>query len=376
MNTARVVIEEPQLETIGANIWRVSATIEGVRVFFESSVPLIPRPESFVSAFLLPAMQVHKDLELRTPVDPVFFEHLSFIRNRAIEWWPQLSGGCVHASTAAIERSGEHTGMFYSGGVDSSYVLQQKHWQVRYAVFVEGYDTPLGDMKRLAAHREQLKRTAKECGIALLSVKTNLREHPFFNQVNWGITHLAALASVAHVLQAHVKTMYVAASDIPPPWGSSPELDAAWSSSAVQIENFGADLTRLDRVRSIAKWERLRGRLRVCWENNSEDLNCGYCEKCIRSRLQLYISGAPDGLGSFPVRYPLLQSLRLLDSVGDEGRELLGQWNEIRHSLTDRRLRAEVERILDNQLPPTWRRIFRRLRQNILGYMPRGPYSS
>jgi hypothetical protein len=108
-----------------------------------------------MSVFLFPAMLVHKDLELRAPVDPVFFEHLGFIRNRAIEWWPQLSGGYVHAPTAAIERPGEHSRVFYSGGVDSSYVLQQKHSEVRYAVSVEGYDTRLHDVKRLAAHNER-----------------------------------------------------------------------------------------------------------------------------------------------------------------------------------------------------------------------------
>ena len=89
--------------------------------------------------------------------------------------------------------------------MDSSYVLQQKHSQVRYAVFVEGYDTFLEDMKRLAAHREFLKRTAKDCGITLLSVKTNLREHPFFKPMDWNITHPAALASVAHVAPSSCK---------------------------------------------------------------------------------------------------------------------------------------------------------------------------
>jgi hypothetical protein len=184
-------------------------------------------------------------------------------------------------------------------------------------------------------------------------VRTNLRSHPLFRSLSWEITHVAALASVAHALSEVVGTMYVAASDVEPPWGSAPELDAAWSSESMRIENFSAELSRLQRVASIARWEPLRGRLRVCWENKSSDLNCGFCEKCVRTRLQLHASGAPDGLDSFPGGRPLRSAIRRLEPVQHE---LHGQWREIASRLSDERLRREVERVLDGRNPPAWRR--------------------
>jgi hypothetical protein len=196
--------------------------------------------------------------------------------------------------------------------------------------------------------------------VEFVAVRTNLREHPFFREVSWGIAHVAALAAITHALGQHVHIMYVAASDVPPPWGSAPDLDAAWSSESIKIENFSAEMTRLERVRSLAQWEPLRGRLRVCWENNSSELNCGFCEKCVRTRMQLFVSGAPDGLDSFPAGFPLPSVIGRLHSVQHD---LHGQWLEICASLEDSGLRKKIERALQRRNPPLWTRALGRLKR-------------
>jgi hypothetical protein len=338
------VLEIPELtlQHNGSDSWRVGATVEGHEVYFESSVPLSPRPEALVCAFLLPAMSRRAGINVRGPLDARFIENLEFVRRRAVEWWPELGGGEVAAAPSDAPPRGPHYGAFYTGGVDSSYLLQQLHKRLRWAVFVEGFDIPLGDSVRLARSREWLSATAQACGIELLVIRTNLREHPLFQSVNWEITHGAALAAVAHTLGQHVHTQYIAASDVPPPWGSAPDLDAAWSTGPLKIENFGWELSRLDRVRSIARWERLRGRLRVCWENNTSDLNCGYCEKCARTRVQLLACGAPDGLDSFPSGFPLAPAISRLSI----GRALQEQWREVALLLDDPELRREIARVL------------------------------
>ena len=66
--------------------------------------------------------------------------------------------------------------------------------------------------------------------------------------------------------------------------------------------------------------------------DSTADLNCGFCEKCVRSRMQLYVCGARDGLDSFPKEVPLrpaLSSLRALDQ------DTVGQWDEIAARLND-----------------------------------------
>jgi hypothetical protein len=225
-----ITIPEPRLELAGPETWRISATVAGTDVFFESHVPLASRPEAFVCPFLFPAMTLHADLESRGPLSAGFLENLAFVRQRATEWWPKLSAGEVRAARVPAAQPGPALGVFYTGGVDSSYALQQLSAKLRYAVFVEGFDIRLDNPLRLARARRRLGETVRDCGVEFVVVRTNLRSHPLFNLVHWEITHVAALAAIAHALAPLVHTMYVAASDVAPPWGSAPDLDAAWSS--------------------------------------------------------------------------------------------------------------------------------------------------
>jgi hypothetical protein len=359
MRPTALRIPQPRIERPSSGVTRVTARVDGVELFFESTLPLAARSESLVSAFLLPAMTRGADLEVEGGLAPRFLDNLAFISRRAREWWPRLSPVEVRASASEEPRASEGAGVFYTGGVDSSYALQQLHSRLRYAVFAEGFDVRLDDTQRLARAREWLSRTAGACGVGFGVVRTNLRSHPLFRVLNWEITHGAALASVAHALSGVIGTMYVAATDVAPPWGSSPELDAAWSSDAMRIENFSGEMTRLQRIASIAGWEPLRGRLRVCWENKSSDLNCGFCEKCVRTRLQLHAVGARDEMGSFPPGIDLRSAIRRLEPHSHQ----LPWWRELAGRLDDPTLRREVELLLAAADPSSWRSRLRRFRR-------------
>lgn len=354
-----LLIPQPQLSMPSEGLWRVEAIVEGHPVYIEASVPLSPRPEVFLCSFYFPAMSKGWNLRVAGGLDSVSLKNLAFIQAQAMDWWPGFGGGDVGAEPVARAEAGRERAAFYTGGVDSSYVLQHLHAQLGSAVFVEGFDIPLGDEERLRATRASLRATAAECGLKLLVVRTNLREHPVFKFANWETTHIAALASVAHALGRHFHTLYVAASDVPPPFGTAPDLDAAWSSASVSIENFSAELSRLERVRSIARWEPLRGRLRVCWENSSIELNCGFCEKCVRTRLQLLVSGAESGLDSFPKDQPLIPAMRRI--VVDHA--LVGQWQQLVPLIEDRKLRRAVEKTMRRKNLPFFERAKRKTRR-------------
>jgi hypothetical protein len=359
-----IAIPEPRLERAAPDLCRVSATVAGTEVFFESRLPLSPRGEALVCPFLMPAMSLHANLDVASPLDATFQANLAFVRRRVREWWPELAAGEVRAPVAPARVPAPDSGVFYTGGIDSSYVLQQLHPRLRYAVFVEGFDIPLEDAERLGRARATLGATAAACGVEFAVVRTNLRSHPLFRLVRWGRNHIGALSAIAHLLGESVGTMFVAASDVPPPWGSAPDLDAAWSSSSVRVENFSAELSRLDRVASVARWDRLRGRLRVCLAIKTRELNCGMCEKCIRTRMQLLVSGSPEGLDSFGAGPSLRSAIGTLYAVDHE---VDAQWREIAARLKDRRLLAEVERLLAGRKQPLWRRGLRQLRWKTAG---------
>jgi hypothetical protein len=63
-------------------------------------------------------------------------------------------------------------------------------------------------------------------------------------------------------------------------------------------------MSRLDKVAAIAEWPEALAVLRVClmFDVPNGAPNCGRCEKCVRTMLELMLCGALDRATSFPVR--------------------------------------------------------------------------
>ena len=51
-------------------------------------------------------------------------------------------------------------------------------------------------------------------------------------------------------------------------------------------------MSRLDKLRIIADWDVALDHMRVCLANVPDELNCGKCEKCVRTMLGLEAIGA------------------------------------------------------------------------------------
>jgi hypothetical protein len=100
-------------------------------------------------------------------------------------------------------------------------------------------------------------------------------------------------------------------------WGSHPALDVNFSSQRLTIVHDGARFSRLDKVRELAAWPTALANLRVCTENPATGLNCGECEKCIRTRLELLAAGieATPALGDSAVPVELLERAITIDNL-------------------------------------------------------------
>lgn len=87
------------------------------------------------------------------------------------------------------------------------------------------------------------------------------------------------------------------------PFGSHPLLDPNYSSCDLQIRHDGILLSRLDKTRLVAEWDVALENLRVCNNQNRIKpgaLNCGQCEKCLRTKLALLALGKLDKTRAFP----------------------------------------------------------------------------
>jgi hypothetical protein len=321
--------------------YEVSARVGKHQINLESETKLCPRPEAFLSPLLLPTMSWNGNLETTASVCPTWLANMGQVRKIAADWWG-FGGGEISAPTETSAYKGTGTGVFFTGGVDSFFTLL-KSPDLDSLIFVEGFDVPLNDASRIEKVRRSIGDVAASKGLDPITIRTNLRRNPDFRRISWELSHISALAAIAHVLSERVAKFYVAASDVPPPSGTHPDLDRLWSSSTVQIVGHGWNMTRLDRVKAIADDPLVHRHLRVCWENRSTGLNCGVCEKCVRTQLQFATAGTLGSIESFPAG----DLVQRVDGVPKVGASVQNQWAELAEELTAGDLKAAINRLIE-----------------------------
>jgi hypothetical protein len=130
----------------------------------------------------------------------------------------------------------------------------------------------------------------------------------------WGEQyHGALLASIGHVLAHDFGEVLIPGSapeTLLHPWGSHPELDPLWSSDGVEFVHDGA-VTRGEKIDLIKDSDMALENLRVCFQVGTERLNCGECEKCMRTMVALRIVGALERCPTLPDDVPLDRLARL-----------------------------------------------------------------
>lgn len=298
--------------------WRVAARVGGREVFFESSTPLAPAREAFLQAFLFPAMCRGRDLVTDGPVCPRWRENTAGARAIAREWWGFRGGGIRCAGDEALVPAAGQS-LFFGGGVDSFYTLRTERSRLTHLLYVEGYDVPLADADRLARIGEWNRAVAAECGLELVVVRSGLRDHPDFKVLSWTNSFGGAVAAAGHLLRRSCGTAWLAndghVTEINP-WvlGMHPRLTPFWSSGAVRFVHHGEGVLRCEKAATIAEWPLARKHLRVCWKNTGDGLNCGVCEKCVRTQLEFFAAGQLEALESMPPG-PLVDRLDAVPGV-------------------------------------------------------------
>jgi hypothetical protein len=122
--------------------------------------------------------------------------------------------------------------------------------------------------------------------------------------------------------------------------GHQPYFDQYCSNDAFTLLTDGGGIARTAKLRNIAADTLALTGLRVCWQGADVSRNCGRCEKCLTTMLNMKIAGIDPRL-AFDVDMDLSQLLatgrRTLYQVRDLG-ELV--WNDVK---ADPRFRSEAE---------------------------------
>jgi len=276
--------------------------------------PSGPSGEAFLLAgFPLAVRHGERRIRIGAAVCPMLVEGLHTVHG----WWRKW--GLVRHPMPKIETDGSPapvpgptgtgpTGTlgFLSGGVDSTHMLLRNRKLYRRGdpayiegvLLVHGFDIGKRAYRPEDSHFEmtvgRLSGLTAALDLELLPCSTNLRHLPSPPGTWSYLHHGAALAGVAHAATGGPVRLFLAASfEVAhmTPWGSHPLVDPYYSSQRLTMLHEGTRFSRLAKVAEIAESPQALANLRVCPANPAGRLNCGECEKCLRTRLELLATG-------------------------------------------------------------------------------------
>jgi hypothetical protein len=284
--------------------------------FPEKFAPYITnRSDAFAVGLILLAMYSREDIHIEGELSPRLSRGLSEYQRAFHYWYPDLLSIIkVHAlslSELDLDQAGKATMTLFSGGVDSAYTLMNhlpehqplKEFQVKYAVFIHGYDIPLQNQKSFENASRAFSQELASTGVELIPVRTNLR---YFTSglLPWMVAHGCATIAAGLTLDRLCSNLLLPAShglDDFKAWGSSPMVDHLLSTETIETLYDGICASRSDKVYAISNWLPAQHFLRVCINEDLRDgvQNCSVCEKCTRTMIMLYMLGKLDQFKTF-----------------------------------------------------------------------------
>ena len=281
-------------------------------------------PNAMLLAAALPAMRAgERRIAVEGAVCPRLADGLAAAAAILRGWYgpPRLlpaiepSGGFAAPAPPSERRSAG----FLSGGMDSLDVFLRNRSQfpaghparLDHALHVSGlpFTGPPGSSSResfVTRGRCAATAIARGLGIPLTFVRTNLadidRDFLFFRQEYFG----SAYAAIAHLFSRRFTSVSFASAQQfgvrLDPLGSHPLLDPLYSTGALSFRHEGAERTRLQKAETLATRPDLLPDLHVCLRTPLEGAgrNCGRCEKCLHTQIELLLAGARGAEAAFP----------------------------------------------------------------------------
>ncbi len=294
---------------------RTARTVE-----IESTRELRKSATGWMAAALPVAMSLGCDVHIHGSVDRDALENFERIQEIYSHWfqYPRIRLTASEISFDILkERPSPESafGTFFSGGVDSFFTALNNP-MADTLILVHGFDIASHDEELWEATSQSTQRVADDLDRQLIQVKTNVRSLAEWQHLDWGkIYHGAAIAFVAHMIGG-LNTVAIAGSyqkSIRHPWGTHPLLDPLWSSSHLRFLHDGSEFSRPEKVAAIANNGVAMSTLRVCYENPDGAYNCGHCEKCVRTVVNLAVAGALGRCATLPAEldYEKISQLQL-----------------------------------------------------------------
>lgn len=310
-------------------------------------------------------------------VDPLLLEGLQVLQ-RYHEHWFGVTPVKIE-SAGAQDRpppSPAGTALFMSGGVDSLSSLavnrttypQGHAGSVTQGVHVDLLGPSTLDLVRhdRASRNAPLRAALAQHSVDLIEVVTNIRSLSDYEfHWEWMLrAHGLAFAAVAHAISRRSWRFLVASTyDMKhlTPWGSHPLTDRHLSTRACEIHHHNEQLSRLAKLRLLLDYPSLIESLDVCfyWGRLGQSaVNCGECEKCLRTQIALLVIGYKGPLNNFECKRWNARDVGRIDYLQDEYERVC--WTEIADATDSLALRSAIHKLVRRR-PGRSTRVTRRI---------------
>ena len=281
-------------------------------------------PHTFLIASILPAIKNGEQrVVIDEPICPELKEGLATVVQCFRAWYgPDIYMPKIETKGTRknlVFDNPRDTGAFMSGGIDSLALLRSNHlnYDQNHSRFIKKCFAVYGfNIVAIPEHDklfeqiiDSLSNVARDGGVELIPMYTNVRtlndDDDENDEIHFWVTQFggAALISIAHLFNRVISSITVASSfdfaSIMVPCATHPLIDPNYSSEDLRVLHEGNRYSRLAKTELLADWEVGLQNLRVCMRadrlihhENKGHLNCGICEKCMRTKVQLLAVGA------------------------------------------------------------------------------------
>jgi len=197
----------------------------------------------------------------------------------------------------------------FSGGLDATFSAvrhtKKDDWSypLKSCVMVHGFDVSFEDDETYERLSHRVLPLLQSTDLKCHHVKTNIRS---FELQNWEHSFASQLAGVLHLFyQSHTSAIIGSSepyNNLVIPWGSTPATDYLLSGDGLEIIHDGAGYSRTEKAELVALHTVALSTLKVCWQGPDQASNCGFCEKCVRTRLNFKAVGL-DNLPCFDTQF-------------------------------------------------------------------------
>ena len=290
--------------------------------------------DAYLLSIIMDAMKERRDLHINGDVSQELLSNLVEYQTAWNKWLPNKYS-IINITTNEIRKrtASPKAICAFSGGVDATFSVwrhsQEKYsyrsQEISFCALVHGFDIPLENEESFYKATKRAKTTLTSINLNLAPIKTNFRK---VISSTWEDCFSCAVVSALSNFKKEAGVCIIGSSEpydsLVIPWGSNPITDHLLSSDDFKVIHDGASHSRTEKAYEIAEWDSGIHNLRVCWEGDEKDKNCGTCEKCVRTRLNFLLSR-----NEIPPCFPNTDIIKDIKKIEIKNQAIKDEWRQM-----------------------------------------------